>query len=175
LASLLVAVAVSLGYVLAAVPNIELMTVTVFISGFLLGPGFGAAIGAASMVLFSMFNPLGVALPPLLVAQTAGQSVVGLSGGLFGPTVARLGRRWLAVAVAGILGLVLTVFYDGVTSVGAYFVIAGDKNLISLSKFVAGGMVFVGIHIMWNTMTFALALKPILNVLKPYRREMLEK
>ena len=56
LASLLVAVAVSLGYVLAAVPNVELMTVTVFVSGFLLGPKFGVGIGAASVVLFSVFK-----------------------------------------------------------------------------------------------------------------------
>jgi len=174
LASLLVAVAVSLGYALAAVPNVELMTVTVFVSGFLLGPKFGVGIGAASVVLFSVFNPLGAALPPLLVAQVIGQAIVGFSGGVFGPRVARVTKKWAAFAATGTLGLFLTLFYDGVTSVGAYFVIAGERNFSDLLKFVAGGMLFVSIHIVWNTMVFGLALKPILSVLEPRRRELSE-
>jgi hypothetical protein len=172
LASLLVAVAVSLGYALAAVPNVELMTLTVFVSGFLLGPKFGVGVGAASMLLFSMFNPMGAALPPLLLAQAVGQAVVGFSGGVLGPRVARAPRKWPTFVVAGSLGFFLTLFYDVATNVGAYFVIAGEKNISNLPKFVAGGILFVSIHIVWNTMIFGLMLKPCLNVLELRRREL---
>lgn len=172
LASLLVAVAVSLGYALAAVPNIELVTITVFVSGFLLGPKFGMGIGAASVVLFSVFNPLGAALPPLLLGQMIGQAVVGFLGGVSGPRIVRANKEWTTFAAVGALGLFLTLFYDGITSVGAYFVIAGEKNISDLTKFVAGGILFVSIHIVWNTMVFGLALKPILSVLEPRRREL---
>ena len=61
LASLLVATAVALGYALAAVPNVELMTVTVFIAGYLLGAGAGVLVGMAAIALYSTFNPLGAA------------------------------------------------------------------------------------------------------------------
>ena len=175
MASLLVAVAVSLGFALSAVPNVELVTVTVFISGFLLGPGFGAGVGAASAVLFSVFNPLGAALPPLLAAQALGQSIVGLAGGMTGPVIVRFPRRFLGSIVAGGTGLVLTVLYDVLTNAGAYVTISGEKGSESFVKFIAAGMLFVGLHIVWNTMVFAAVLVPSLRVLDGYRRELTTK
>lgn len=172
MASLLVAVAVSLGFALAALPNVELVTVTVFISGFLLGPGFGAGVGAAAAVLFSAFNPLGAALPPLLAAQALGQSVAGFAGGAVGPVIVRLPRRILASAAAAGVGLALTVLYDVLTNAGAYVTMTGERTFEALVKFIAAGMLFSGVHIVWNTAVFAAVLVPSLRVLEGYRREL---
>lgn len=172
LATLLVAVAVSLGLSLSAVPNVELMSFAVFLSGFLLGGRLGAAVGAVSAALFSTFNPLGAALPPLVVAQALGQSVTGAAGGALGPALSRIRSRPVACAIAGGAGLVLTLLYDVLTNIGAYVTIAGEKSTGALVKFVAGGIVFLGVHIAWNTALFALALVPTLRALSRHREEL---
>lgn len=171
LTCLLVAVVVTLGYALAGVPNIELMTVAVFVSGFLLGPGLGAVVGAVSAAMFSVFNPLGAALPPLLAAQALGQAVVGAAGGSLGPVIISGGKRWISVAGAGILGLILTLFYDVATNVGAFVVFSGERTAGNLVKFVGAGIAFMTLHLVWNTLVFACVLTPVLIVLDRYRRE----
>jgi hypothetical protein len=160
---------------LSAVPNIELVTVTVFISGFLLGPRLGAGVGAVSAALFSLFNPLGAALPPLLVAQALGQSIAGFAGGIAGRLIVRRSSRSFAFVMAGAAGLALTTLYDVLTSMGAYVTIAGEKTLEGLVKFIVAGILFVGLHIVWNTMVFGSVLVPILRVLDRYRRELTTK
>jgi len=172
LACLLVAVAVSLGFALAGIPNVELVTLVVFVSGFLLGPAYGAGVGALSAVLFSLFNPLGAALPPLVASQAVGQTVVGVMGGLTGPLLARFRSRGIARLAAGGIGLALTFLYDVMTNVGAYATIAGEKSIEGLGKFVAAGILFVVLHIVWNTMLFAAALVAILRVLDRHREEL---
>jgi len=172
LASLLVAVAVALGFALSAVPNVELVTLTVFVSGFLLGPSLGAGVGAVVAVLFSVFNPLGAALPPLVAAQAVGQSIAGLTGGIAGPKLVRIERRVFASAAAAAAGSVLTVIYDLLTNAGAYATIAGARSFDALVTFMAAGMLLAGVHIVWNTVVFAVVLAPSLRVLEGYRREL---
>ena len=172
LASLLIAVAVSLGYMLAGVPNVEMMTVALFVSGFLLGARYGAVIGGFSAGLYSLFNPLGLALPPLLAAQVVGFAVTGAAGGLIGPVIAQMSKRLPAAVCAGVLGFLLTLFYDLLTNIGAFFVMAGTKELAGLVKFVSAGLAFMGLHLLWNTVLFAVVVKPTLNVLARHRREL---
>jgi hypothetical protein len=172
LACLLVAVAASLGFALSGIPNVEIMTLAVFVSGFLLGPAYGAGVGAAAATLFSVFNPLGAALPPLVASQAAGQAIAGLSGGVAGPGLARVRGRFAARLAAGGLGLVLTLFYDVMTNVGAYATISEEKSIEGLVKFVAAGILFVGLHVVWNTVLFAATLVAILRVLDRYREEL---
>ena len=172
LACLLVAVAASLGFALSGLPNVELVTLVVFISGFLLGPLYGACVGAAAATALSVFNPLGAALPPLVAAQALGQALSGLCGGLAGPALARIRGGVAARLVGAAAGLALTVFYDIVTNVGAYATIAGEKTIEGLVKFVAAGIVFVGLHIVWNTVLFAVVLGAVLRVLERQREEL---
>ncbi len=172
LASLLVAVAVSLGFALSGVPNIELVTVTVFISGFLLGPAIGAGVGAVAAVLFSTFNPLGAALPPLVAAQALGQAIAGLSGAVAGPMIVHRRRRLMAAVAAGGTGFVITVLYDVLTNAGAWATMAGESSFDALVKFIVAGTLLAGVHVVWNTMVFAVVLAPSLRVLEAYRREL---
>jgi len=171
LAALLIATTVALGYALAGIPNIELMTITVFISGYLLGVRLGATVGAAAIAVHSVFNPLGAALPPLFVAQIVGFTLTGMAGGLLGGVIERLPRVG-AIVVAGATGLVVTLFYDVLTNIGAFYTITGENAPTNLLKFVIGGIVFVVMHLVWNTALFAVALKPTLSVLARYRREL---
>ena len=86
-AAMFAALAVGLGYSLMLVPNIELITVIIFLSGLTLGIRWGILVGAVSEFIFSAMNPLGSSLmfPPLIAAQIISMIIVGLSGGLLRP------------------------------------------------------------------------------------------
>jgi len=172
LACLLISLTVVFGYALAGVPNVELMTITVFLSGYLLGVRFGFIVGASSALVHALFNPLGASLPPLLLAQCAGFSLVGACGALFGPWIQSLRNRSAAVLLAGTVGLVLTLLYDILTNIAAFYIAMGVGPATGLMGFVFGGIMFMGMHIVWNTGLFLFVLKPVLTVLNRYRYEM---
>lgn len=61
-AAIFSAVAIGLGFMFMLVPNVEFISITVFLSGLTLGFSWGAAVGASSMLIYSSFNPLGSGL-----------------------------------------------------------------------------------------------------------------
>lgn len=172
LACLLISLTVMFGYALAGVPNVELMTITIFLSGYLLGARFGLIIGAASAIVHALFNPLGASLPPLLLAQCIGFSLVGMSGASFGPLIEGAKNRWAAILFAGLIGLLLTLLYDILTNIAAFYIAMGVGPTSGLLGFVVGGLLFMGTHIVWNTGLFLFVLKPVLSVLSRYRHEL---
>jgi hypothetical protein len=160
------------GYALAGVPNVELMTITIFLSGYLLGIRFGFIIGAASSLVHALFNPLGASLPPLLFAQCIGFSLIGISGALFGPVIHGVNSRWTAILFAGLIGLLLTLIYDILTNIAAFYIAMGMGPTSGLLGFVLGGVLFMGMHLVWNTGLFLFVLRPVLTVLSRYRHEL---
>ena len=59
------ALTIVLGYLLWYIPNIEVFTMMIFLSGFIMGKKEGAIIGLLSASIFYFFHPLG-SPPPLL-------------------------------------------------------------------------------------------------------------
>lgn len=173
LASLLISVTVAFGYALAGVPNVELMTLSVFVAGYLLGGRLGVVVGAVSIAAHSLFNPMGAALPPLLIAQIIGFAIVGFAGTIGRLIVARR-PRWLGIVLSGVLGFAVTFVYDVLTNVGAFYSITGAGAPASLVTFVVAGMAFMVMHLVWNTVLFLVVLTPVLNVLARYRLELAE-
>jgi hypothetical protein len=72
---------------------VELFTLALFVSGLLVGPGWGIWVGLVARLVFSVANPLGPAHPWVLAAQVLGGAWVGFLGGLF--------RRWMLPAGDG--------------------------------------------------------------------------
>lgn len=174
LAAMLTALTVALGYALAAVPNIELMTITVFISGYLLGARLGTVVGAVSMAVHSLFNPMGAALPPLMAAQTGAFIIVACAGACFAPVLRSLRYRGIEIVFAGLTGFLVTLVYDLATSIAAYFVAIDPGSSLRLWQFVTGGVLFMGMHMVWNTGLFMVVLPPALRILAGYRTELAE-
>ena len=172
LASLLIGVVVAFGFTLAGIPNVELMTLTIFVSGFLLGARLGAIVGGASAALHSIFNPLGAALPPLLIAQVIGFAVTGLAGSLLGPVLVRMSHRWMAVGFSTVLGFLLTLTYHLFTSVGGFLSFTSERSVSGFVKYFYAGVPFVGMHLVWNTALFLMILVPVLTVLDKHREEL---
>lgn len=169
LASLLVALIVAAGYALAGVPNVELVSFLVFVSGFLLGVRLGALVGGVAMGVHSLFNVMGAAVPPVLAAQVAAYAAIGSAGGAVGPFIERLPRPAVAALVAGATGLVLVLGYQLLVGVVTYFAFARGSLLWA---YLWGGIVFSAVHIAWNTALFLLAMRPTLSVLARYRLEL---
>ena len=172
LAGLMIALTSAAGFALSGVPNVEVMTLLVFVAGYLLGVKLGMVVGAAAMLLHSLFNPHGPAHPPLLAAQLLGFAIIGLSGAVVGPRIAGMQRIWWASAVSAITGGGLTVIYQLMVNVASFYTFAGDKALAQLPVYIWAGMAFTVMHLVWNIGVFLVSVRPMLSVLSKYRMEL---
>ena len=142
------ALALGIDLLTAPLPNVELLSLTIFLGGAATGPLAGCFIGGVTELIHSTLNPLGPAFPLVFVGQLLGMGTVGWAGGKFGPQVARLGRVASIAALAG-LGFVLTVFFDLLTN------LALGIHLGPVLPTLAGGILFAIAHIVSNTFVFA--------------------
>ncbi len=172
LAGLLVALIVAAGYSLAGVPNVELVTLLVFVSGFLLGPRLGAVTGAVSWGVYSGLNPMGAAVPPVLAAQVAAGAVIGTVGGVAGPFILERTGRSSGMLLCGVTGLVLTLFFQVTVNTAAFFTFVDERGARAFWTFMAGGIAFTATHLVWNTAVFVIVLRPVLSVLNRFRPEL---
>jgi len=83
-AAIFCALAVGMGFSLMLVPNVELITVIVFMSGLMLGWRWGTIVGGTAIFIYSGLNPMGSGLsfPPLFFMQILGMAITGFIGGI---------------------------------------------------------------------------------------------
>lgn len=168
LAALFVALSVALGFLLSEIPNVELMTLTVFVSGLFCGARLGGLVGGLSILFYSLFNPLGPAPAPLLAAQVIGFVVTGAAGGLAGPRIAPSG--WRGAMASAAAGFVVTLLYDVLTTLATAFIALGVARFASGAPgvFIAGAA-FAAWHIGINTAVFAAAVSPIVRGVRAWQ------
>jgi len=144
------------------IPNFELLSVTVFCTGVLLGARDGALVGVITMLVFSLLNPYGPAPPLVTAAQVGANAAYGLAGAL----AARLGLpAWpVAIRVAGLAlsAVVLTASYDLLTNV------ATGLTFGNMRIWLVGGIPFALWHIAWNTVLFVTIGTPLTPVFARY-------
>jgi hypothetical protein len=169
LASLLVALIFAAGQALAGIPNVELVTMVAFVSGYLLGPALGAAVGAAGMGAHSLFNVLGAVAPPVWIAQIVCYGLVGWAGGVAGPALARVRSRTRAALLAAVTGGLLVAAYQVAVNAVAFYTFTSD---VPVWTYVWAGVAFGAIQLAWNAVVFGVALPPMLRVLSRHRREL---
>ena len=61
-AAIFAAMAIGLGFMFMLVPNLEFISVTVFLAGMTLGLPYGILVGGTAMMIYSVMNPLGSGL-----------------------------------------------------------------------------------------------------------------
>lgn len=166
LSALFVALAVAMGYLFLLIPNVEMISAVVFIAGVMVGPLFGMLVGLTAEFIFSFFNPMGAAMPPLLFAQVISFALIGLVGGLVSRPANRL---WRTALVYGVCGFALTLFYDVLTTLSFAVFIAGNdlKKIISL---FATGLLFNVTHSVTNTLIFMTVVPAVLFGIERYRQ-----
>jgi len=111
--------AVGAGYLLAGVPNVELMTLVIALSGAALGSRAGAMSGMLAAAIYSLGSPYGLPHPLLLIAQVCGMGMAGVLGRLGSrPVLSALvkSQRARAMIWAGGTGFMATFLYDLLTN-----------------------------------------------------------
>lgn len=165
LSALFTALAVTMGYFFLMVPNVEMISATVFMAGVILGPLLGLLVGLTAELIFSLFNPMGAAAPPLLVAQVLSFAIIGLVGGLAGMPRKKI---WRSMLIYGICGFFLTLLFDVLTTLSFAVFIAADDMKKIITMFSAG-LLFYITHSVINTIIFSTIVPAVLVGVRRYR------
>jgi hypothetical protein len=165
------ALAIVLGYVLAYIPNLEVFTLMIFLSGFIMSKKEGAIIGLLSASIFTFFNPLGPSPPPLFIYQLIHYSMTGVLGGLtkdflrdkeyFKPTEDLYTFR--IMLLFGFLGAVITFVFDILSTLFGGFTVS-----ITIDYFIASyllGFVFTTVHLIGNILVFVFLLPGLIQLI----------
>jgi len=152
--------AVGVGYLLAGIPNVELMTLVIALAGAALGPRAAFLAGALAAVIYSLGSPYGLPHPLLLVAQSCGLGLAGVAG-WWGATPVIRGsahhKRIQAMIWAGGTGFVATLIYDIFTNLAIIW--AFDMSPVVV---ITGAVPFFLLHAGVNTAVFAVIFPVLL-------------
>jgi uncharacterized membrane protein len=171
LMSMFSALAVVLGYTLAAIPNIELFTLMIFLGGFIMGYKEGSIIGLLSSFIFVFFNPYGVSPLPLLSYQVIHYGLVGLAGGLTHKFLK--GKEFFKpkddlylpkiLLLLGFIGAIITIAYDLITTLIGAITIYG--TLDAFIPYFLSGIFFTTVHEIGNILGFIFLLPGLIQLL----------
>ncbi|MFX1324167.1 MAG: hypothetical protein ACFE8N_04365 [Promethearchaeota archaeon] len=165
------ALAVVLGFFLAFIPNIELFTLIIFLSGFILGIREGMIIGALSSLIFIFFNPFGASPPPLFLYQLFHYTMTGLSGALTSRFLKK--RKFYSpkedlyrlpiMIILGITGLIITTSFQLLSTLVDVFVYFGTIG--EFLPYFLTGIPFTIIHIVGNMLGFTFILPGLIQLI----------
>ena len=164
-ASIFSALAIGLGFSLLMVPNIELISVIVFLAGLTLGKKWGIIVGGTSELIFSVMNPFGSGLmfPPLLVSQVLSMIIIGLAGGLLKPVFNIKEYSSMTIAMLAVCGFLLTFIFDSLTSL-AYPISMGFDFTQTMGIYIAG-IGFTLMHQISNAIIFPIVVPKVVKYL----------
>ena len=165
------ALSIVLGYILAYIPNIELFTLMIFLSGFIIGKKDGMVIGFLSAAIFTFLNPLGTSPLPLFAYQLLHYSFTGLSGGL---TRSYLEKKkfynpredlyiFKIIIIFGAIAAVLTFTYDILSTLFGGFIVS-----FAVEYFIASylsGLILTLIHLIGNILGFVFILPGLIQLI----------
>ncbi|MBD3226846.1 MAG: ECF transporter S component [Candidatus Lokiarchaeota archaeon] len=188
--AVLAALAISLSYVFSALPNIEVMSFLIFISGFLYGTLVGTGVGFMAPLIYYGWNPYGPADIPTYLTCVICMAFFGIVGGLLKPNLKNKGNnnnsynkssnngynnsngkilysKW-NILKFGIIGIALTLQFDFITNlIIAYMWYGGNILAPYLNPWT---FIFLIIHIVSNTIIFALLTIPVYNSIRRVKK-----
>ena len=83
LITVLTALCVGGSYALIGLPNINVIDVVVFVTGFVFGAPIGVATGVLAWFVYGTINPFGFNIPVWL-STMIGETIFGIAGGILG-------------------------------------------------------------------------------------------
>ncbi|MBA7677655.1 hypothetical protein ES703_85915 [subsurface metagenome] len=172
LISTFTALAIVLGYLLAYIPNIELFTLMIFLSGFILGKRDGMMVGLLSSFIFCYFNPFGSSPMPLLAFQLFHYSITGFLGALTNDLLQRKKSfkpsedlyKFSIMALLGIIGALITANFQIFSSI--IYVLSFLGSLNEFLPYFLTGSIFTAIHIIGNTLGFIFILPGLIQLIR---------
>jgi hypothetical protein len=165
LIAILAATALAGNYALSGVPNVEISSIIVFLSGFLFGTTVGTLVGFTTMTIYQFLNPWGAFILPIGGTVIACTIFIGIVGGIVGRNF-RFGKTIEVGWVTGLafLGVMTTLFFDLVTNY-AYSLTFGVPYILAL----ATGFPFLVLHIISNALFFGFLTPAITQVVQQFQ------
>jgi uncharacterized membrane protein len=171
LITVLTALCVGGSYALIGLPNIKVMDLVVFVSGFVFGTFIGATTGILTWIVYGAINPFGFSFPVWL-STMVGEAVFGIVGGILGRISYKTSEKTFNVfrfsLEMGLWGLVLTIVYDLFTNI----VFAVVFNVPIVAAIVMGWFIppwFGILHEASNLILFFSAVYPLTKVIRTFR------
>ena len=165
-AAIFSAVSIGLGFMFMMIPNIEFISVTVFLAGLTLGGVMGALVGSTTMLIYSTMNPLGSGLIyfPLLIGQTIAMAGIGVMGSVM-ERLLRISFRFtrILIGLAGLCGFIASVLYDSITTF-VYPISAGYSWKETIA-YAISGLLFTIVHMVSNIAIFGIVVPQYLKKL----------
>lgn len=155
--AMMTALATALAYSTVALPNVSLMDVVVFVAGWTMGAGAGAAVGCLSWVVYGVLNPYGFN-PVVWIATMTSEALYGLAGGLVKKVLPPHHIKLREALLLGGLGFLSTFTYDILTNLAFAFVFN-----IPLLIALAMGIPFALVHELSNLVIFTSAAPPMVK------------
>ncbi|MFX0029456.1 MAG: ECF transporter S component [Candidatus Hermodarchaeota archaeon] len=173
LISIFSALTVILGYLLIDLTNIELVTLTIFLSGFIMGKRDGMIVGFLSSSIFCFFNPYGSYLP-LYAFQLLHYTLTGLLGALTKQflrdrKVLREKGEFYTVSMMiffGSLGFIITTSFQVFASLVDVLTQFGTIKAFLPYFFNPAAIPFTIIHIVGNTLGFIFILPGLIQLVQ---------
>lgn len=154
-------------YTMIGIPNVKIMDLIVFASGYLMGLVPGVLVGVLTWLVYGTLNPLGFNLI-ILAATSLSETIYAILGwlsrrlNLISDAITLLdGNFWLTNLKLGIIGFLATFIYDLVTNI-ASVVIVGLPPLMA----IISGAWFALVHEVSNFVFFFFGGTPIISVLR---------
>lgn len=141
--------ALAVNFPLIGVPNVELFSLCLFVSGTFLGYWGGVTVPLVAGMIFIVFNPNG---PPSLItvaiAQITGFIIFGIAGASIGRLILQNKNRIIGMTFCAATGVVLTFIYDILTNaafgltIGPFWPTIISGIAFSLMHMVSNGLIF---------------------------------
>ena len=165
-AAIFCALAIGMGFSLMLVPNIELITVIIFMSGLMLGWRWGALVGGTAIFIYSGLNPMGSGLsfPPLFFMQILGMAITGFTGGLFRSFILEKESNIFSLIILGLLGFICTFIYDFLTLIS--YPLSAGLGLSGMIAALVKGIGFTLLHEISNAIVFVVTIPKVIKYLK---------
>lgn len=145
--------------------NVFLTLFICFAAGVMLGPGWGFLTGVVGMFLCSYFNPLGAALPPIMLAQMLGAGFSGLLGGMFSKFLTDRKAGIGIYALMGLLGFITALLYHLPVDIvdawlwGPFWARLQIGLISSLVTIIANIVIFVVLYPVLKALTGAVRIR----------------
>ena len=165
-AAIFCALAIGMGFSLMLVPNIELITVIIFMSGLMLGWRWGALVGGTAIFIYSGLNPMGSGLsfPSLFFMQILGMAITGFTGGLFSRFFLEKETNIFSLITLGLLGFICTLIYDFLTLIS--YPLSAGLGLSGMIAALVKGIGFTLLHEISNAIVFVVTIPKVIKYLK---------
>jgi uncharacterized membrane protein len=139
------------------IPNFELVSSTVFLSGALFGIRTGTLVGILTYFIFGLLNPMGMSPLPLLLTQVIVGVLIGSCGGLTNK------KRWNKAHIILPLGILITLLSDILTTSSGFILFPTKK---SFTAYVILGLPFVIWHVFTQGIIYGFVLTPTIQKIK---------